>query len=67
MKIDKAIEYLQADLLQPNSYLKKTGAGDKLDFQDAEQLGIEALKREQYHRSCYPNQSQSLLPGETLV
>ena len=38
MKLQKAIENLQADLLRPDSV-------NKLDFQDAEQLGIEAMKR----------------------
>lgn len=36
-----------------------------IDHADAIKLGNVALKREQYHRSCYPNQSPNLLPGET--
>ena len=55
MTIDEAIENLQTDLLIP-------GSVDKLDFQDAEQLGMEALKRERQFRS--ENLSE-LLPSES--
>ena len=57
MKLEKAIEILKADLLRPSSV-------DKLDFQDAEQLGIEALKAVQKMRH-YPFPDEILkLPGE---
>lgn len=58
MKIEKAIEILKADLLQP-------GSGDKLDFQDAEQLGIEALKQVEQNRTINLDISYEPLPGET--
>ena len=35
------------------------------EFKDAENLGVEALKRERYHRSCYPHREPNLLLGET--
>jgi len=58
MNLPKACEILKADLLEP-------GSVDKLDFQDAEQLGIEALKREMLFRERVPKKEWSLLPGET--
>jgi len=58
MNIDEAIKILKADLLRP-------GSVNKLDFQDAEQLGIEALKRERSNRRFKAHIDHSLLPGET--
>jgi len=58
MTIDKAIEILAEKVKHPY-------ARTRLAYPDALKLGIEALRREQYHRSCHPNQSVSLLPGET--
>lgn len=58
MPLDKDIEIL--------SHLSTAGAPKlTLDEINAVKLGNEALKRELYHRSCYPNQSPNLLPGET--
>lgn len=58
MNPDRAIEILKADLLIP-------GSVDKLDFQDAEQLGIEALKRCQENRTAHRDHLGQILPGET--
>jgi len=58
MKIEKAIEILKADLLRP-------GSVDKLDFQDAEQLGIEALNCVKNNRHFGVPNSVNPLPGET--
>jgi len=58
MRIEEAIKYLQADLLKPGSVLK-------LEFQDAEQLGIEALKLVIKGRTRGYEVFEHLLPGET--
>ena len=58
MTIDEAIKALQADLLKP-------GSVDKLDFQDAEQLGIEALQRIRYQRRKPTVPHKTPLPSET--
>ena len=58
MKLPKAIEILKADLLRPVSV-------DKLDFQDAEQLGIEALKCIERAREEAAYVMGWPLPGET--
>ena len=58
MTADKAIELLKTDLLIP-------GSVDKLDFQDAEQLGIEALKKWKEYRASDKSWWGNLLPGET--
>jgi len=58
MKIAQAIEALKADLLRP-------GSVDKLDFQDAEQLGIEALERCKYIAEHTTRWADVPLPGET--
>ena len=58
MKIDEAIKNLQRDLLLP-------GSVDKLDFQDSEQLGIEALNAWKRFRIGKTPTNLYLLPGET--
>ncbi|MBA7587059.1 hypothetical protein ES708_29072 [subsurface metagenome] len=58
MKISEAIDNLKADLLRP-------GSVDKLDFQDAEQLGIEALKDYQKLKLTTFLPPGYKLPGET--
>lgn len=58
MKIDEAIDRnveLKAELIREG----------RLEEAKSVELGIEALEREQYHRSCYPLRSPSLFPGET--
>jgi len=57
MNPEKAIEILKADLLRP-------GSVEKLDFQDAEQLGIEALKRLGNLRALFNYWAELPLPGE---
>lgn len=57
MKLEKAIEILTVH----NDHNPNFTDAER---QEAHQLGIEALKRERYHRSCYLNQSPNLLPGE---
>lgn len=57
MTLEKALEILKADLLEP-------GSVDKLDFQDAEQLSIEAMKRLQFLRSQLKVLSTMSLPRE---
>ncbi len=54
----EAIKILKADLLSP-------GSVDKLDFQDAEQLGIEALNLVKLLRNPEFLRYLCLLPGET--
>lgn len=58
MKLEKAIELVKADLL-------RLGSVDKLDFQDAEELLIEAGKRIQHLRKLARVENIRLLPGET--
>ncbi len=58
MTLDKAIEILI-------QHQKGTDPIYLPDLPDAEKLGIEALKREKYHRGPGPNLSPNLLPGET--
>lgn len=58
MTIDKAIEILKADLMIP-------GSVDKLDFQDAEQLALEALKEIHRERTGAIPFIGEQLPGET--
>lgn len=58
MTVDKAVRVLQC-------YNRYVLPGLSPDEEEAIKLLIEAGKREVYHRSCYPGQSPSLLPGET--
>jgi len=58
MKIDKAIKHLGDCMSETEKILWP-------EVWESHKLGIEALKREQYHRTCYPNQSPNLLPSET--
>ena len=58
MKLEKAIEILSRNV----SVGIPLG---EIEHLDAVRLGIEALKREEYHRSCFLDQSPNLLPGET--
>jgi len=58
MNLSKAIEILKAGLMRPGSI-------DKLDFQDAEQLGIEALKRVKAYKEAHVSSHYELMPGET--
>ena len=58
MTINKAIEILQQDLDDP-------GSVDISDLNTAQQLGIEALKREKEWRQRYEPLNPQLLPGET--
>ncbi|GAI37788.1 unnamed protein product [marine sediment metagenome] len=58
MTIDKAIVTLECDLLDK---VMPHNRG----VREAEQLGIEALKREQLLRREVPYDREGLLPGET--
>jgi len=56
--IDEAIGILQKDIVAPSPL-------DIMDVKEAEQLGIEALKKEQRRRLITGNIGHVLLPGET--
>lgn len=58
MTLEEAINYLKEDLLVP-------GSVPKLEFQDAEQLGIEALKRIEDMRISPCTTADEILPDET--
>jgi len=58
MTIDEAIRRLQTDIDYP-------GKIDIMDVQEAERLGIEALKRISKNRLVDNHPDQALLPGET--
>ena len=58
MKLEKAIEVLEEEL-ETNLFV----LGSELD--QAQRLGIEALKRELQHRQGVETNSPWLLPGET--
>ena len=58
MQLDKAIENLQSALMRP-------GSVDKLDLQDAQQLGIEALVKIKKGRATFDPYYATLLPSET--
>ncbi len=58
MKLAKAIEI-------QDQYQKDHHSYPTDDIGKAEKISVEAMKREQYHRSRNPNQSPNLLPGET--
>jgi len=56
--IEKAIELLKQDLNDP-------GSVDIMDLNEAQALGIEALKRVQLLRSNFNELGLAQLPGET--
>jgi len=58
MKLSKAIELLQQDIDDP-------GSVDIMDVNEAERLGIEALKTIKAERTIYGFKRQFRLPGET--
>jgi len=58
MQIDEAIEILQNDI-------DNTGAVTIEDFIEAEQLGVEALKRVKWHKVQHLTGYYELLPGES--
>lgn len=58
MRIDEAIKSLQKDIDDP-------GSVDIIDVNEAEKLGIEALKLEKWRRGTIPSPVVILLPGET--
>ncbi|MBA7581907.1 hypothetical protein ES708_23821 [subsurface metagenome] len=58
MTIDEAIRLLQKDL-------DDSGSVDIMDLNEAQQLGIEALKRLKVNRVKYAFPHSMLLPGET--
>ena len=58
MTIDGAIAYLKADLLKPSS-------SANAEFEKAERLGLEALKRIRHDREAMQAEHILLLPGET--
>ena len=59
MKLDRAIEILDLD-----KSCDFEGPGQELE--EALQLGIGALKREEWRRARYANDEVRLLPGETV-
>lgn len=58
MNAEKAIELLKENNPPPMDSWSE-------ELTEAVQLGIEALKREQYIRKHYPEYGFDLLPGET--
>lgn len=58
MTLEKAIELLQLDLDDPGSVPIE-------DLNQAQELGIEALKAIQLSRTVYTFEIYELLPGET--
>ena len=58
LNIEEAIEILELDSAECE-FLKR------MDLKKAEQLGIEALKRELEWRRRWPHQSHLPFPGET--
>jgi len=58
MKLEKAIEILQMDIDNPGCIAIE-------NVNEAEQIGIEAMKRIHAERYLYPPTMDKLLPGET--